>query len=280
VIAAMLIVVIIVSTQAVSDAAKDKNSESNTQFTNTTSSVDSIAGEPVTSLNFPTAAPYFNDTSALISEIIFYRDQGSKMPPDLIDKINTYIKKSATPSYLNNLPQRPYPEHYGCSFPYFYFNSDLEGFYEKYSNYMHFTTYKEIHLKPGEVIEVPIIQTSMDAFSSMTPIITYSEYDDNIIDLYSINEYDGSGFDNKLIDLQYWCDSIKDVRGVPDIFPIFGIYHSDPRNFVVVAEAPGVTKIHVYGINKADENDPEYDNIDKREFTVIDVFINVYVDVE
>lgn len=241
-------------------------------FTETVTTPESISSSP-TATQLPT------DEAELLSEILYYRDNGSTMPPDLIEAVKkAYVNAGNEPGLHYDLPQRPYPDDSGLFFPDFYFRSDADGYFEKYHDYMHFTTYKEIHIKPGEVIEVPILQTSKSIFSDMTPIITYTGFDDNVIDVIPISEYDGSGFDHNLIDLRYWDENIRNVGSVSKGYSIFGIYYSSSRNFVVEAKATGATQIHVYGYNYANEDDPNYDYIDKREFTVIDVYIDVYVE--
>jgi len=229
-------------------------------------------------LTAPTPLPL--DTDFLISEILHCKDNNEPIPDSILIAVNQTLKekKSDVNVSADNLPQRPYPDWCGRNFPDLYFRSDLEDFCEKYHNYMHFTTYKEIHLKPGEIIEVPLVQTSLSIFSEMTPLITCTEYDNSIIGVWPIEEFDKSRFDDSCIDVKFWNENLRAVSGVPEVYPLFRIFYSTHLDFVVEAKAPGTTSIHVYGIHKPDETDPLYDYLIKKEFTVIDVYVNICVE--
>lgn len=175
-------------------------------------------------------------------------------------------------------------------FPQRYYLSDVssgEVFQFPEGSISAWSTFWEINIKVGDIIEIPVAQAGVGPdFPSDYHKYTYSGYDSGIISVSSIKDFDETLFGEEWISaLEIYQIGLK-YKDDPDLAKakkeeaLIGrkLYSSSETNFVITALSEGRTFVHIKGIYEPPQNIKDYDPCAQTgKYTVIDRVLIVKV---
>ena len=149
------------------------------------------------------------------------------------------------------------------------------------------STYWEIHIKAGEIIEIPVIEAGTGPYyPSDCHKYTYSGYDPDIINVSSIKDFDETRFgedwisalDIYQIGLEYQEDPALAKAKKEEALNGRRLYSSSETNIVITALSEGRTFVHIKGIYEPPQNVEDYGPCaEKQKQTIIDLVLIVKV---